>query len=695
MCGMGAAMVLVTGVGRTFIGEDAVWVTRAPALFGLISFALLANYFTRVRGRPHRYLFFALLPLLAHAMDMLLHANLAAAQALVNVLVLAVVCAAIESRTWARTTAIVWSAAYIICAWSASDPAVSPISFTVLTLGVSAFLYLIAAGYYTARNALQRKTIELEETQSLAEVGSWEVDLRTLSATWSPSTYQLLDWPVDKPIPSGFKELTANPGAQDQLARTIAAFFAGADSFDEIGQLVTASGRPIWVHTRGQTLYDDNGRATRKLGVFTDITQHIEREQALTQAKEVAEAAVIARTQFLANVSHEIRTPMNGVIGLTSLLAEGDLGPQERQHVEVIKNSGEALLTIINDILDFAKLDAGKLRLEHTAFDLAEVVNGSADTVRQTAEAKQLQLVVACPALSHWVMGDPGRLRQVLVNLLSNAVKFTHKGLVRLSVEAEVVDAAARLHFCIQDTGIGIRPADQATLFDPFTQADASTTRKYGGTGLGLSICQELVQQMGGQITVSSEVGQGSEFEFTLTLPHGERQDERRGRLQADNRSSSSVEANPAPAAAHSPTPVEQNTPNHPLRVLLVEDNLVNQRVASALLEKLGVCPQVASNGVQAVQQVQDNTFDLVLMDVQMPEMDGLEATRRIRAMDRVHQPKIIALTANALAQDRDHCLAAGMDDFLAKPVRLADLNALLARNDAGQPHAQSPGGVS
>ncbi|MEM9622065.1 MAG: response regulator, partial [Pseudomonadota bacterium] len=461
--------------------------------------------------------------------------------------------------------------------------------------------------------------------------------------------------PKNKPLPEGFHALVAHPENADALSDALAEFFAGADDYDEIGELRTASGRPIWVHSRGQTLYN-NGEPTRKLGVFTDITRHIEREQALREAKEAAEAAVVARTQFLANMSHEIRTPMNGVIGLTSLLAQRDLDPEDAKHVEIIRSCGESLLNIINDILDFAKLDAGKLQLEHIPFDLSTLVNSSADMMRQAATEKGLKLTTALPPIGHQVVGDPGRLRQVLINLLANAVKFTDTGQVEVSVAlGDARGQALPVTFAVQDTGIGIEPTAQQHLFDAFSQADASTTRKYGGTGLGLTICQELIQQMGGSIEIDSELGKGATFHFTLLMP-----------LSAE-----------APDV-RTPERGTERTELPALNILLVEDNPVNQRVASGLLKKLGYQAEVASNGAEAIAAVQQSTYDVVLMDVQMPEMDGLEATRLIRQMDGVTQPRIVALTANAMAEDRTQCLQAGMDDFLTKPVRFEDLRQML-----------------
>ncbi|MEJ7931849.1 ATP-binding protein [Ramlibacter sp. AN1015] len=501
----------------------------------------------------------------------------------------------------------------------------------------------------TAQRAAELRMRSSEERLALAlnvsGVGLWEFTPDDGMVYLSPSWQQIMGFaPEARTVPSSELLGMAVAGGAEPFHSELIDLLKGVSSHICVEhEAVKASGTRVWLQSEAQVAARDaNGRALRVVGTTRNITQRKEQERALQAAADAAQSASRAKAEFLATMSHEIRTPLNGVIGLARVLEQSELPPREAGYVRLINSCAKSLLGMVNDVLDFSKIDAGQMVLEPTACDLQALVQEVSDVFSDRARSKGIGFSVDVkPCVPRWVTVDNHRLRQILLNLLGNALKFTADGGFSLTVTTGALARQRSLRFDVTDTGIGIAAEDQAKLFKRFSQVDASSTRRFQGSGLGLAISRDLAVLMGGDIRLSSAPGCGATF--TLEIPM--------------------VEAAGEPAVAP-----EASSAGASDAILLVEDNPINQLVAEALLDKLGFSTvRVAENGEEAVRLCQEQPFAAVLMDCQMPVMDGFEATRRLRELG--FDMPIIALTAGAVSDDRDRCLAAGMNDYLAKPI--------------------------
>jgi PAS domain S-box-containing protein len=503
--------------------------------------------------------------------------------------------------------------------------------------------------------ASERSERRLNLALEIAEVHVWELDFRTQTMTTAGASETFFDGAFTDEEVAADTSITIHPDDRDAVNAAWAEALETDAPYRPEYRVNRLDGKEVWAACTARFVRDDQGRPVQLIGAMQNVTARREAEAALVHAKDEAEAANRAKSVFLATMSHEIRTPLNGVLGMAQAMAADELSEAQRSRLETVRQSGETLLVILNDLLDLSKIEAGKLELEVADFALTPLLAGVQATYADMAAARHLGLSLDVePGVAGRYRGDSTRLRQILFNLVSNAIKFTQEGEVRLAVRRHGGDLVCE----VRDTGIGI-PADRLSrLFNKFEQADVSTTRKFGGTGLGLAISRELATLMGGGIAVQSRVGEGSAF--TLTVPLARIGDE---------------------AEAAPPCPAPALPPEGALRVLAAEDNSVNQTVLRTLLQQVGVEPVIVDDGAAAVAAWRAQEWDVILMDVQMPVLDGPDATRAIRAAEAAtgrRRTPIVALTANAMSHQVAEYAAAGMDGLIAKPIRVGELFAAL-----------------
>jgi len=529
-----------------------------------------------------------------------------------------------------------------------------------------------------AEQALRRSEESLSEAQRIAHIGNWTWDICSDALYWSDEIYRIFGFrPQEFGATYEAFQSYIHPDDRDRVQAAVDASLVDGEPYNIDHRIVLADGTERRVHEQGQVTFDRDGTPMRMVGTVQDITERKEAELQLEKAKQAAEQANLAKSMFLANMSHEIRTPLNAILGLTSLVMKTELSERQQAQLGKVRSAARLLSDLIKDILDLSKIEAGHLDLRAVYFNLDAVLEDLASVVGTRAQEKGLVLrFETAPSAPRILGGDPLRLGQVLLNLANNAIKFTDSGEIVISTEVvEMDEDRVTLSFSVSDTGIGIAEAHLPDLFEPFTQVDPSTTRRYGGTGLGLAISKRLVRLMRGEIRVESEQGEGSTFTFTASF----------GRPADHEAAGLELAAAELRGLSERSDLRDQQLPSGGetwsgacLRVLLVEDNEINREVAQEMMTVAGLSVTTAENGVEALQVLGERRFDAVLMDVQMPEMDGIDATRAIRADQRHRALPIIAMTAHAMEGDRERCLESGMNDYVTKPIEEYELLGML-----------------
>jgi signal transduction histidine kinase/ActR/RegA family two-component response regulator len=539
------------------------------------------------------------------------------------------------------------------------------VALQVLASVLVTFLLLLGSIYALWRSdslrrekeaALARSEQQYRLAEDVGEVGHWRMALPSRAVTWSHKIFDIVGLPPGKGVPDAAGVLALyHPRDRDRARDAIVKALRTGEGWSFVIRLVRPDASIRHVRSHGMTEPDEHGGVAALFGVFADVTD-------LEESRRAAEAATAAKATFLANMSHEVRTPLNSIIGFTDLLLDDPtLDERKRHQLAMVQKSGNLLMTIVDDILNISKLEAGKLELHPEPFPVEALIDNSTSIIRAIAEAKGLELTTWIdPQASPYHLGDEGRLRQVLLNLLNNALKFTASGSIKVEVQRVLATGSVdRLRFSVTDTGPGIPTGKQHRLFKQFSQTDASVSREYGGTGLGLAISKSLIDLMGGHIGVFSTKGMGSTFWFEVDLPRAE--------------APSPPEPSEAQAAA-------DHAVARTARILLVEDVPFNQELAEAILVRAGHKVRIAGEGIEALKALAQEDFDLILMDVQMPRMDGITATRRIREMEGPKsQVPIVAMTANVLPEQVREFTAVGMNGHVAKPIRQAELHAAIA----------------